>query len=203
MWQAKCWQMLHIAVTIAVAFPSSVWKKSHRRGTLVNGATLSYCEISNKRKTLLHYLCCTKDLQVRREDPSEGRCAVGLVSSWFIPAQDLVPHSILQLLPGLLSTGTDAFGPSMPQARVLARWTSVDSWVGFPDSVSRYVGMGRPQAAALQWSQVHRRTKQVCTCVSLLYFGPLSQQANCFEAANINVVPVCIAPRYPRSLAAR
>lgn len=45
--------MLHIAVTIAVAFPSSVWKKSHRRGTLVNGATLSYCEISNKKKK--HY----------------------------------------------------------------------------------------------------------------------------------------------------
>lgn len=195
--------MLHIAVTIAVAFPSSVWKKSHRRGTLVNGATLSYCEISNKKKsiTTLPLLYWSPTGQARGSQRRAVLCwtCVKLVYS----CSGLGTKSILQLLPGLLSTGTDAFGPSVPQARVLARWTSVDSWVGFPNSLSRDVGTGRPQAAALQWSQVHRRTKQVCTCVSLLYFGPLSQQANCFEAANFNVVPVCIAPRYPRSLAAR
>lgn len=56
---------------------------------------------------------------------------------------------LLQFLPGLFSAGagwaTDARGPSMPQARVLTRWTSVVFWAGVPNNLSKDAVMGTPQ----------------------------------------------------------
>lgn len=88
-----------MAATVAFAFLSLAGRKSHHRGTPDNGLTRSYCEISNNNKILLCQVCCTEDLQVRQDDPSEGQCAVELGSSCFIPSQDLA----LQFLLGLLS----------------------------------------------------------------------------------------------------
>lgn len=171
--------------TIAFVFQSSVWRQSRHRGTLVNGLNLLSWDFQQP-PSISFAVLQTCRWGKRRGSALLRQAGVFLLGTW-------------------RCTRSGSFcSACCPQERTCVGhscrgfkswWGGGHQWTlgGFP-SLSRSVNMGRPQAAALRWSQVHRRTEPVGRFFSALCCSPPPRQANCFETPNLSVVPVCVAP---------
>jgi len=200
-WQAKCWQMLHIAVTIAFAFLFSIWTKSHHRGALLNGVTLSYCEISNKKSitalALLYWRPTGKASWFQWSVMGcrtcvELFCSCSGLGTWLDPAA----FAETVVCRNRQGWAIHATGSSLGEMDISGLWG------GFPNSLSRDVVLGRPLAAASEVKYAGEWNKFALfshCCILALFHSSLS------EAPSDGVVPVCIAPSFtcrPVNLAA-